>query len=263
MARIGRRHPRHLGRLLGLRRREAPGKAMTLEVEGVVSGYTREVPILKGVDLTARDGLVTVIIGPNGAGKSTLLRTIYGYLHPSRGDVLHDGRSIKGLAPEQMLGQGIAYLLQGHSVFPKMSVEENLELGGWIFKRDRARLRRAFEEVYARFPRLKERRRLNAGALSGGEQRMLEIARLTMTGPKTLLLDEPSVGLMPKLVDFVYEEIAKLKQDRFTILVVDQNVKQSIEIADYVYVLNLGENSHHGPQHEFAERLEDIIREWL
>jgi branched-chain amino acid transport system ATP-binding protein len=144
-----------------------------------------------------------------------------------------------------------------------MSVEENLELGGWMFKRDRARLRRAFEEVYARFPRLKERRRLNAGALSGGEQRMLEIARLTMTGPKTLLLDEPSVGLMPKLVDFVYEEIAKLKREEFTILVVDQNVKKSIEIADYVYVLNLGENSHHGPQQEFTLRLEDIIREWL
>jgi branched-chain amino acid transport system ATP-binding protein len=237
--------------------------AMSLEVREVVSGYTREVPILKGVDLIARDGLVTVIIGPNGAGKSTLLRTIYGYLHPSRGDVLHQDKSIKGLAPEQMLGEGIAYLLQGHSVFPRMSVEENLQLGGWMFRRERARMRQAFEEVYARFPRLKERRRLNAGALSGGEQRMLEIARLTMTGPRTLLLDEPSVGLMPKLVDFVYEEIAKLKEERFTIVIVDQNVKKSIEIADYVYVLNLGENSHHGPQHDFAERLEDIIREWI
>src|SRR5690606_32676730 len=200
---------------------------------------------------------------PNGAGKSTLLRTIYGYLRPSAGEVFHDDRSIKGLAPERMLNEGIAYLLQGHSVFPAMSVEENLELGGWIFRGDRARMRQAFDEVYARFPRLEERRRLPAGALSGGEQRMLEIARLTMTGPKTLLLDEPSVGLMPKLVDFVYEEIAKLKEERFTILVVDQNVKKSIEIADYVYVLNLGENSHHGPQHEFVERLEDIIREWI
>jgi branched-chain amino acid transport system ATP-binding protein len=236
---------------------------MSLKVEGVVSGYTREVPILKEVDLVARDGLVTVIIGPNGAGKSTLLRTIYGYLQPSRGDVFHGEKSIKGLAPEQMLGEGIAYLLQGHSVFPRMSVEDNLELGGWIFKRDRARMRAAFDEVYARFPRLKDRRRLNAGSLSGGEQRMLEIARLTMTGPRTLLLDEPSVGLMPKLVDFVYEEIAKLKQEQFTIVVVDQNVKKSIEIADYVYVLNLGENSHQGPQHDFEERLEDIIREWL
>jgi branched-chain amino acid transport system ATP-binding protein len=236
---------------------------MSLEARGIVSGYTREVPILKGVDLVAEDGLVTVIIGPNGAGKSTLLRTIYGYLRPSEGDILHGGRSIRGLAPEQMLSEGIAYLLQGHSVFPSMSVEENLELGGWIFKGERAALERAFEEVYARFPELRERRRQAAGALSGGQQRMLEIARLTMTRPKTLLLDEPSVGLMPKLVDLVYDEIAKLKAEKFTILVVDQNVKKSIEIADYVYVLNLGENSHHGPQQDFEERLEDIIREWL
>jgi branched-chain amino acid transport system ATP-binding protein len=236
---------------------------MSLEARGVVSGYTREVPILKGVDVVAQDGLVTVIIGPNGAGKSTLLRTIYGYLRPSAGDVLHDGRSIKGLAPERMLGEGIAYLLQGHSVFPAMTVEENLALGGWIFKGERAALERAFEEVYARFPELRERRRQAAGALSGGQQRMLEIARLTMTRPRTLLLDEPSVGLMPKLVDLVYDEIAKLKAEKFTILVVDQNVKKSIEIADYVYVLNLGENSHHGPQQDFEARLEDIIREWL
>ncbi len=236
---------------------------MSLEARGIVAGYSREVPILKGVDVVAGDGLVTVIIGPNGAGKSTLLRTIYGYLHPTEGDVLHDGRSIKGLAPEAMLGQGIAYLLQGHSVFPAMTVEENLELGGWILKRDRAALQQAFEDVYARFPELRERRRQAAGALSGGQQRMLEIARLTMTRPKTLLLDEPSVGLMPKLVDLVYDEIAKLKAEKFTIVVVDQNVKKSIEIADYVYVLNLGENSHHGPQQDFEARLEDIIREWL
>ena len=127
---------------------------MTLEVQGIVSGYTREVPILKGVDLVAREGLVTVIIGPNGAGKSTLLRTIYGYLHPSAGEVTHFGRSIKGLEPAAMLREGIAYLLQGHSVFPRMTVEENLELGGWIFKRDRARMRQAFDDVYARFPGL-------------------------------------------------------------------------------------------------------------
>ena len=236
---------------------------MSLEVKGIVSGYTREVPILKGVDLVAREGLVTVIIGPNGAGKSTLLKTIYGYLPPSEGEVLHYGRSIKGLAPERMLREGIAYLIQGHSVFPAMTVEENLELGAWILKRDRPALERAFDDVYGRFPLLKERRRQAAGALSGGQQRMLEIARLTMTRPKTLLLDEPSVGLMPKLVDLVYEEISKLKEEKFTIVVVDQNVKKSIEIADYVYVLNLGENSHHGPHEHFEERLEDIIREWL
>ncbi len=236
---------------------------MALEIVDLEVGYSREVPILRGVNLCARDGLVTVVIGPNGAGKSTLLRAIYGYLRPSRGDILHEGRSIRGRTPHQMLDEGIALLLQGRSIFPAMTVEENLELGGWTIRRDRARLRQAFEEIYARFPVLKERRHDPAGALSGGQQRMLELARITMTRPRTLLLDEPSVGLMPKLVDEVYEEIAKLKEERFTILMVDQNVKKAIEIADYVYVLNLGENSHHGPVESFRDRLEDIVREWL
>lgn len=235
---------------------------MTLEVQDVVAGYTKEVPILRGVDLTAGEGMVTVIIGPNGAGKSTLLKTIYGYLAPRRGEILHDGKSLKGLQPKDMLREGIAFLLQGHSVFPRMTVHENLELGAWTL-RDKEAVSEAFDAVYTRYPRLKEKRHLAAGVLSGGEQRMLEIARLTMTGPKTLLLDEPSVGLMPKLVDSVYEEIVKLKEQRFTILIVDQNVKKSIQIADYVYVLSLGENSHHGPQAEFEKRLEEIIKEWL
>ncbi len=214
---------------------------MTLEAQGVVAGYTKELPILRGVDLAAAQGRVTVIIGPNGAGKS-----------------------IKGLEPKDMLREGIAYLLQGHSVFPRMTVDENLELGAWILRGDHEAMERAFEEAYGRFPSLRERRSLPAGVLSGGEQRMLEIARLTMTGPKTLLLDEPSVGLMPKLVDSIYDQIVKLKEEgRFTIVIVDQNVKKSIAIADYVYVLRLGENSHHGPQAEFRERLEDIIKEWI
>ncbi|MGA8261390.1 MAG: ABC transporter ATP-binding protein [Arenicellales bacterium] len=236
---------------------------MTLEVKDVVAGYTRELPILSGVNLTARQGVVTVIIGPNGAGKSTLLKSIYGYIRPSAGEIRHFGKPLAGLGPEQMLHEGIAYLLQGHSVFPAMTVEENLELGVWTLRGRRERIRKAFEEVYERYPRLKERRRLSAGVLSGGEQRMLEIARLTMTGPKTLLLDEPSVGLMPKLVDSVYEEIARLKEHHYTILMVDQNVKKSIEIADYVYVLRLGQNSHHGPQAEFRDRLPEIIKEWI
>lgn len=236
---------------------------MSLRVEGVVAGYSREAPILKGVTLEARTGLVTVIIGPNGAGKSTLLRTIYGYLRPSAGAITHDGAPLAGLPPARMLEHGIAYLLQGRSTFPAMTVEENLELGAWTIRKHKARVREAFERIYGRYPQLKERRHRPAGALSGGEQRLLEVARLTMTGPRTLLLDEPSVGLMPKLVDEVYAEIARLKEDRYTILIVDQNVKQAIGIADWVYVLNLGENSRQGPAEQFHERLDAIVREWL
>ena len=236
---------------------------MALDVKGVVAGYSREVSILNGVDLRAEDGLVTLILGPNGAGKSTLLKTIYGYLRPRAGEIRLDGQDLTGLLPKDMLRHGVAYLPQGRSVFPAMTVEENLELGGWILRGKSEALEASFDEVYARFPRLKERRRSAAGLLSGGEQRMLEIARLTVTRPRILLLDEPSVGLMPKLVDEVYAEIAKLKREKFTIIIVDQNVKKAIEIADYAYALTLGRNSHQGPQREFIGRLPEIIKEWL
>ncbi len=236
---------------------------MTLEVKNVTSGYIKEVPVLTDVNILAKEGSLTGIIGPNGAGKSTLLKTIYGYLSPSRGDVFHDGQSIKGLKPDQMLGQGIAHLIQGHSVFPAMTVEENLELGGWIIKRDRKALDRALDEVYQHYPVLKNKRNMIAGALSGGEQRTLEIARLTMTRPRTILIDEPSVGLMPKLVDTVYQEIVNLTREGFTILIVDQKVHKCLEVVDYIYVLRLGRNSHHGPKEEFVDTIEDIIKEWI
>ena len=236
---------------------------MALEVKDVTSGYIKEVPILTDVNVVAKEGSLTGIIGPNGAGKSTLLKTIYGYLRPSRGDVFHDGQSIKGLKPDQMLGRGIAHLIQGHSVFPAMTIEENLELGGWIIKNDRKALDKALDEVYAHYPVLKNKRRMVAGALSGGEQRTLEIARLTMTHPRTILIDEPSVGLMPKLVDTVYGEIVKLKELGYTILIVDQKVHKCLDVVDYIYVLRLGRNSHHGPKEEFVNAIEDIIKEWI
>ena len=236
---------------------------MTLEVKNITSGYVKEVPILMDVNVVAREGHLTGIIGPNGAGKSTLLKTIYGYLHPRQGDVIHDGHSIKGLKPNQMLGQGIAHLIQGHSVFPAMTVEENLELGGWIIKGDRKALDSALDEVYQRYPVLKNKRKMAAGALSGGEQRTLEIARLTMTHPRAILIDEPSVGLMPKLVDTVYEEIVKLKEFGYTILMVDQKVHKCLDVVDYIYVLRLGQNSHQGPRAVFVDSIEDIIKEWI
>jgi len=215
------------------------------------------------VNLVAKEGRLTGIIGPNGAGKSTLLKTIYGYLKPRQGDIFHDGHSIKGLKPNQMLGRGIAHLIQGHSVFPAMTVEENLELGGWIIKRERQALDRSLEEVYQHYPALKNKRKMSAGALSGGEQRTLEIARLTMTHPRAILIDEPSVGLMPKLVDTVYDEIVKLKELGYTILMVDQKVHKCLDVVDYIYVLRLGQNSHQGPRSEFVDRMEDIIKEWI
>lgn len=236
---------------------------MTLEIKSVTSGYVKDVPILRNINVVARQGALTAIIGPNGAGKSTLLKTIYGYLHPVQGDVLHHGLSIKGLNPDQMLGQGIAHLIQGHSVFPAMTVEENLELGGWIIRHDREAFDRSLGAVYEHYPILKAKRGMVAGTLSGGEQRTLEIARLTMTQPRTILIDEPSVGLMPKLVDTVYGEIVKLKELGYTILIVDQKVHKAVDVSDYIYVLRLGQNSHHGLKEAFVGTIEDIIREWI
>ncbi len=236
---------------------------MTLEIQNITSGYVKEVSVLTDVSVIAKEAALTGIIGPNGAGKSTLLKTIYGYLKPRQGDILHHGESITGFKPDQMLGQGIAHLIQGHSVFPAMTVEENLELGGWIIKKDSKRLSAALEVVYDQYPILKNKRQMVAGALSGGEQRTLEIARLTMTQPRTILIDEPSVGLMPKLVDTVYEEIVKLKDLGYTILIVDQKVHKCLDVVDYVYVLSLGKNSHHGPNADFVDTIEDIIKEWI
>jgi branched-chain amino acid transport system ATP-binding protein len=236
---------------------------MTLEIQNVTSGYVKEVSILHEVSVTAKEGALTGIVGPNGAGKSTLLKTIYGYLKPTQGDILHHGQTITGLKPDQMLGQGIAHLIQGHSVFPTMTVEENLELGGWILRHERHAQEQALDKVYAQYRVLSEKRKLNAGLLSGGEQRTLEIARLTMTGPRTVLIDEPSVGLMPKLVDQVYEEIHNLKEQGYTILMVDQKVHKCLEVADYIYVLSLGRNSHHGLREKFVDTIEDVIREWI
>jgi len=236
---------------------------MTLEIKNITSGYVKEVSVLMDVSVIAKKAALTGIIGPNGAGKSTLLKTIYGYLKPRQGDIVHHGESITGLKPDQMLGQGIAHLIQGHSVFPAMTVEENLELGGWIIKKDSKSLNDALESVYDHYPVLKNKRQMVAGALSGGEQRTLEIARLTMTQPRTILIDEPSEGLMPKLVDTVYEEIVKLKDLGYTILIVDQKVHKCLDVVDYVYVLRLGKNSHHGPKADFVDTIEDIIKEWI
>lgn len=236
---------------------------MGIVVNDLVAGYNREVPILNSVTLDAASGLVTTIIGPNGAGKSTLLRTVFGYLKPFAGVVRHYGKPVTGLEPDRMLREGVAYLIQGRSVFPSMSVAENLELGCWTIRRDGPRVARAMADAYQTYPRLAEKRLARAGSLSGGEQRMLEIARLTMTSPKTLLLDEPSVGLMPSLVNEIYQQIALLKNSGFTILLVDQNIRKALEIADYVYVLRMGANSHHGPASEFVGRLPEIVKEWI
>jgi branched-chain amino acid transport system ATP-binding protein len=237
--------------------------APTLRMTDVEAGYFDHDLVLHDVSLEAQPGLVTAVLGPNGSGKSTSLRVLYGFLEPRQGRVTLDGEDISTVPPHERLERGIALLPQGRSTFPQMTVEENLSLGAWLLRDDRDRHRAAIERMFDRYPKLADLRRATAGSLSGGQQRMLEIARTLVLDPSVLLVDEPSVGLAPILVDEVYEELARLKDEGRTILLVDQNVQAAVELADYVYTLAYGRNHVEGGRADFEGRLGEVIRSWL
>jgi len=237
--------------------------AAGLRVEAVVAGYYSGQTVLKGVTLDARPGQLTVVLGPNGAGKSTILRVLAGYLRPEAGRVLLDERDITRVPPHRRLDLGVAFLPQGRSVFPNLTVAQNVELGGWIHRRDHVRLRRAVETVYQRYPTVRQLRGRPAGSLSGGQQRSVEIARMMVADPSVILIDEPSAGLAPILADEIYQELAALKMEGRTILLVDQNVRAAVDIADYVYTLESGLNHLDGDRSRFEGDLGALIRGWL
>ncbi len=225
-----------------------------LEVRNLFVGYYRDLNILQDLTLTARAGQITTILGANGVGKSTALKAIFGFLKPNGGDVRLDGGSIIRIPTYAKILRGLAYIPQHPGIFAHMSVEENLELGAWTFRRDRRRMRRKIEENYERFPALREKRHQATGELSGGQQRMVEIGRTLMSEPKVLLVDEPTAGLSKKLAAEVYQMLTNLRdRDKLTILLVDQEIRQALKIADYVYVLELGRNKHEGPAAEFTD----------
>jgi branched-chain amino acid transport system ATP-binding protein len=234
-----------------------------LRMRDVVAGYGASDVVLDGLSLAVRPTGITVMLGPNGSGKSTALRALFGLVRIRDGAIELDGADITNVATHERLPLGMALLPQGHSVFPDLTVEENLQLGGWMFGRDKARLRAALERTYEQYPMLADRRGARAGALSGGQQRILEIARLILTDPAILLVDEPSVGLAPVLVDDVYEEVIRLRDLGKTILLVDQNVHAAIDIADYVYILEFGRVKAEGDVREFAGDVAGIVRDWL
>ncbi len=215
-----------------------------LHALSLTAGYGK-MPILHGVTLEVRQGELVSVIGPNGAGKSTAFKTIVGFLRPTNGRVVFDGRDITGLRPDQVLQIGLAYVPQGRIVFPQMTVLENLEMGAYI-ERDPRRIREALERVYALFPILAERRRQRAGTMSGGEQQMVAIGRALMTTPKLVLLDEPSLGLAPRLVSLIFERLTDMKRAGYTLMVVEQNAARALAVADRGYVLELGRNRFEG-----------------
>ena len=216
-----------------------------LTVEGVHAGYGR-IPILHGVSLTVHAGEVVSIIGPNGAGKSTALKLIVGVLAPWQGQVRFNGEVISGRRPDEILHRGLAFVPQGRIVFPQMTVLENLEMGAYS-ERDRTRIDQALERVYQLFPVLLARRKQKAGTLSGGEQQMLAIGRALMIQPRLILLDEPSLGLSPKLLDVIFDKLAELKAAGMTMMIVEQNAMRALALANRGYVLELGRNRFEGP----------------
>ncbi len=211
--------------------------SLRLRVSGLRAGYDR-IEVLRGVDLQLGAGQSLCLVGPNGAGKSTLLNAIFGLAEIQGGAIEVDGRPVdRNTSPANRLGKvGMAYVLQSSSVFPDLTVERNLLLGGYLMH-DRAMLRRSVEDVLHRHPALLERRNEHAGALSGGERRMLEIARALMMKPRLLLIDEPSIGLEPLAVIRVFDMLRGLQADGLSILLVEQNVRQGLAFADLAYML--------------------------
>ena len=239
--------------------------APTLEVTDLRAGYAAGVDILSGISLAAAAGAVTLVIGPNGAGKSTLLRAIFGLIPPVSGRVFLRGREVTGSPPNLLKAAGVGYVTQEINTFPLLTVEENLLMGAWVFRSDRPRLAGRLEQVYATFPVLKDRRRDRAGSLSGGQGRMLAVARELMASPALLLIDEPTVGLAPNLVAGVYDILAAAKSATgAAILLVEQNVEQALPLAEHVYLLNLGRVKAEGPGREFSNaRVRALVQECL
>jgi branched-chain amino acid transport system ATP-binding protein len=207
-----------------------------LEVSALSSHYGR-IQALVGIDLTVRDGELVALVGANGAGKSTLLRAISG-VQPCSGKIIYNGKDIGAVSPERRVGLGIVQVPEGRQVFGPLSVEDNLRLGAYT--RTRAESDTELERVYAMFPALKERRRQAAGILSGGQQQMLAMGRGLMAKPRLLLLDEPSMGLAPRLVEEIFAKVRALKAAHTTIFLVDQNARAALAVADRGYVLETG-----------------------
>jgi ABC-type branched-subunit amino acid transport system ATPase component len=211
-----------------------------LDVSELYSGYGK-MEVLHGVSLRVVHQEVVCIIGPNGSGKSTLLKSIFGLIKPYRGRVQFMGQEISQKDPEEKVGLGIAYIPQGRNIFPSLSVMENLEMGATPL-RDLSKMKKAIEEVFQHYPLLEEKKRLKAGSLSGGEKQILALARTTMIKPRLILLDEPSLGLAPKMIDQVYREIDLINQQGVTFIIVEQNARKALRLAHRAYVLDLGVN---------------------
>ena len=231
-----------------------------LRLDDVTAGY-ENTTVLHDVSIEVEEGEIACLIGPNGSGKSTLMKSIYGFADVKAGTVSLRGEEITGRSPQENLANGVSYVLQDSSVFPRMSVHENMLMGGYVFDDDERASRRA-EELYEEFPLLGDIRGQSAGTLSGGQRRLLELARALMVEPDVMLLDEPSIGLEPRFIDDVFERIEQLNDLGTTILLVEQNAQKGLSVADRGFVLASGEIKFTGTGTELLED-EEVGRLYL
>ena len=235
-----------------------------LELDGVTAGYAQDIDVLRDVSIVVRAGEVSGLIGLNGAGKSTVVKTICGFLAPKSGSIRFGGESIAGVAPHKLIDLGICCIPQESSLFPYLSVEENLLLP----LQGRARLFAAsmkarYEEALGIFPALREKRRAQAGDLSGGQQKQLEFAKAWLQRPRLCLIDEPSIGLAPILAEEVFTWIEKFARSGMGILLIDHNVRRVVKMSDRIHVLSLGRITAAGGREDFEGDLHEQVRQWL
>jgi ABC-type branched-subunit amino acid transport system ATPase component len=233
-----------------------------LEVHDIYSGYQPDFDILKGISLHVKPTEIVCVIGPNGAGKSTVFKALYGFLTVRQGRVLFDDRDVTNITPQDALKAGITIVPQLRSLFPQMTVYENLEMGMYLEK-NKTQIKKRINYILELFPRLGERSKQKAGTMSGGEQRMLEIGRALMWKPKLVLMDEPSAGLAPLITRAIFDNIRRLNREiGLTVLMIEQNARQGLKISDRGYVLELGQNSYEGTGRELLDN-EEVRRAFL
>ena len=239
-----------------------------LQVDNVTAGYAADIDILRSVSIAVNPGAITGLIGLNGAGKSTIMKTICGFLPPKAGTIRFDQTDITGIAPHTVIDRGIFYIPQESSLFVQMSVENNLRLPLEHLSRrpggvTTAEIGERLKDLFAKFPILGERRRSKAGDLSGGQQKMVEFAKAYLVQPRLCLIDEPSIGLAPKIAEEMYEWIRLLADRQTAILLVDHNVRRVVRMSSYIYVLSLGEIAAEGTPDAFAGDLHEEVKGWL
>jgi ABC-type branched-subunit amino acid transport system ATPase component len=234
----------------------------------VSAGYVEDIDILRNVSVEIAEGAITGLIGLNGAGKSTIMKTICGFLPPSAGTIRFDGEDITAIPAHEVINHQISYIPQESSLFNYMSVENNLTLPLEHLARKKIGLTMndlasRLEDCFAKFPLLRERRRAKAGDLSGGQQKMLEFAKAYLQRPRLCLIDEPSIGLAPKVAEDVYQWINLFASEKMAILLVDHNVRRVVKMSSYIYVLSLGEITAEGKPEDFAGDLHEQVKTWL